>query len=958
MVDCKNQQLEDNSTRRRAKLNLAPAESSSINLSINEVEAPESIKELLQKFPYVTSPQDNPEAKNSEVFHRIHTGGRPPVFAKTRQLSQEKLQAAQEEFRRLQATGVISPSQSQWSSPLHLVKKPNGEFRPCGDYRALNSITTPDRYPIPNINSFNTKLKGKSVFSKIDLTSAYHQLRVHPEDVPKTAVTTPFGLFEYSCMPFGLRNAAATFQRFMDNIFNQCSDFVFVFIDDLLIHSTNESEHVKNLENVFSILNNNNLKISLEKCQFFRSTINFLGFEVSVGGVRPTREKLEELQKFPYPQDSKGLRRLIGMLNFYRKLVPNFSSIMLPLTERMRLSPKDKFTLNEKEKEAFHEIVKTLSDTKPLAHPSSNVDKYQLVTDSSNFAIGAALHQMIDGQPVPIGFFSKKLTQAQCKYSAFDRELLAAYLSVLHFRHLIEGRQVMLLTDHKPLVSAFHSLNPAKSDRQQRHLAILTEYISEMAHIKGDQNVVADCLSRPTMAVQTDLCDLPEIVEAQSKDEEIKTFPQLKEFQLLNKDSVILCDMSTPYPRPFIPVGLRESIFNSLHALSHPGIKATQKLIKSRYFWPDMDKSIRKLCHECSSCQQSKIHRHTKSPIQNFELPSARFQTVHIDIVGPLPPVKNDNDPYFSPYRYLLTCIDRSTRWIEAQPMTEISAQSVASAFVTGWIARFGVPLHVITDRGTQFESELFTELSKILGFHRLRTTAYHPQCNGMIERTHRTLKTAIMARKESWLKALPIVLLGIRSTPKESGFAPFQAVTGTSILLPQLMLGPSENNLTEASSNEFIQELNKYMLKFDVSNASEGYQHKGSNTTYVPDSLAVCDKVWVRVDRIRKPLEAPYTGPYKVLRRSTKHFLVEINPERHISISIDRLKPFVEPEKLKKPRVEPVSEETSPSSGEVMPDEPDIEETNVDESSTNKPRTSSSGRKIRWKEHNDFHYF
>ena len=221
----------------------------------------------------------------------------------------------------------------------------------------------------------------------------------------------------------------------------------------------------------------------------------------------------------------------------------------------------------------------------------------------------------------------------------------------------------MLLTDHKPLTNAFYSVQAARSDRQQRHLSLLTEYISSISYIKGNDNIVADCLSRPANAVLIDACDLSEIVELQSKDEEMTLFADRLKIYNLNDSLKISCEVSTPYPRPYVPLSARRSIFESLHSLNHPGIKSTLKLIKSRYFWPDMGRSIRQWCTECMSCQQSKVHKHVHSPILKFELPSERFQTVHIDIVGLLPAVKNLNDDYtLSVNRYLLTMINRTTR--------------------------------------------------------------------------------------------------------------------------------------------------------------------------------------------------------------------------------------------------------------------------------------------------------
>ena len=224
------------------------------------------------------------------------------------------------------------------------------------------------------------------------------------------------------------------------------------------------------------------------------------------------------------------------------------------------------------------------------------------------------------------------------------------------------------------------------------------------------------------------------------------SFRILKSYSI-SKDRSILCDVSTPFPRPYVPIDLRKSVFDSLHSISHAGTKASLQLIKSRYFWPCMDRDIRNYCKECLACQKSKIGRHTKSNIEPLSLPSERLQSVHIDIVGPLPCTNNISSPFTAPFRYVLTCIDRTTRWIEACPLVDITAATVARGFFNTWISRYGVPLHVISDRGSQFTSELFSNLSKIIGFHRLRTAAYHPATNAKVERAHRTIKSAIMAR-------------------------------------------------------------------------------------------------------------------------------------------------------------------------------------------------------------------
>ena len=889
ILDCKKSTISDPLTNCVADL----AQSSNcFKINVNNVSALDvKIQRLLKQVPDILLPQSKTRV-NTGVYHHIETTTNVPVFAKTRQLSEEKCKAAKAEFQKLLDNGTIQRSKSQWSSPLHIVTKTNGKHRLCGDYRNLNVISKVDRYSIPNINSLSSKLHNKRHFSKIDLVSAYHNIPVYPDDICKTAITTPFGLFEYKYMPFGLRNASATFQRFMDSILANVA-CTFTYIDDILIFSDSEEQHLNDILTVLKILDTNNLKISLDKCVFNVASIDFLGYNLNADGIKPPESKISQLSNFPYPNNSHALRRFLGMVNYYQKLVPHFTAIVLPLTELIRQFPNSKhLDLTDQQKQACDNIKLALSNLKPLSYPDSNVSNYQLVTDSSQYAVGAALHQMINNEPIPIGFFSHKLSLAQQKYSAYDRELLAAYLSVLHFRHQIEGREVVLITDHKPLVNAFKSQNIPKSDRQQRHLCIISEYIKDVFHISGKENIVADCLSRPALAVRIDTCDLPEIASEQCNDNEINDYKDKLKVYKLNPNYSIYCDVSTSFPRPFVPLTLRKSVFESLHNISHPGIDKSAKLIKSRFYWPNMDRHIREWCRDCIACQQSKVHKHTHSTVSEFSLPSSRFQSVHIDIVGPLPPTTMYNESYPSQYRYLLTCIDRATRWMEVSPMTEITASAVAIAFVNVWISRFGVPLHVITDRGTQFESELFSELSKITGFHRLRTNSYHPQTNGMVERLHRSIKTSLTARKESWLLALPIILLGLRCLPNENGISPFNAVTGTSILMPQLLIDTDEN--CSDISNEFIRKLCNEMTKIDFDTLSKGITHSNKKS-YLPKDLFKCDKVWLRLDRVRKPLEAPYSGPFTVVERNSKYFVIEMSDNVHKTVSIDRLKPCIQ---------------------------------------------------------------
>ncbi|GFS61473.1 transposon Tf2-9 polyprotein [Trichonephila clavipes] len=809
--------------------------------SILTVDANISFKNILSEYPDLNNPSlISKSASHGTVHHIITTG--PPVTARPRRLHPKLYDAVKVEFEFLLAQGIIRPSKSPWSSPLHVVPKSDSTVRPVGDYRQLNSVTEFDSYPMPYLNDFAHALHGKKIFSKIDIFKAFHQIPIAECDIPKTAVTTPW---------------------------------------------ENAEEHRSHLRTIFQRLSSYGLKLNISKCVFGVTELIFLGHLITPDGIKPLPDKVQAVLDYKQPETVGSLRKFLGLLNFYRRFLLKAAEQQYLLSEFLKGSKgkKNSKPLNWSSEAitAFQRCKQALADAALLAHPSPSAP-LALHVDASDYATGGALHQVVDSELQPLAFFSRKLTSSEKSYSAYDRELLAIYSAIRHFRYMLEARDFTVFTDHKPLTYAFRQKSDKCSPWQIRQLDFISQFTTNIVHIPGSDNIAADVLSRVSAITFPSQIDYDCIADTQQTDQELHTLIasgtslELKKVTFPNSSTEIMCDLSTGTARPYIPKQHRQDVFSAMHNLSHPGIRRSVHLMKQRFVWPSISSDVAKWTRHCLACQKSKIHRHTRSPLSSFQEPSQRFDHVHLDLIGPLPPSNG--------YTYCLTMIDRFSKWPEAQPLKGITAETVAEAFFSSWVSRFGTPAILTTDRGRQFESSLFKALSKLLGVQKCRTTGYHPQANGMIEELHRPLKSAIKCHAtERWTEVLPIILLGLRASLKEDILCtPAELVFGTTIRLPGEMFDSSK---PDDDVVNFVSKLKSHMQSLHP----KPPKHHSKRPVFIHPGLLEATHVFLRRDMLRRPLQQPYDGPFKVLQRKDKVFFLDINGKR-VSVSIDRCKP------------------------------------------------------------------
>lgn len=466
----------------------------------------EAIRKLTAEYPKLFLDPEEKLTYTTMVEGEIRTTTDKPIYSRSYPYPASLKEEVEKQIRELISNGIIRPSRSPYNAPVWVVPKKldasgRKKFRMVVDYRKLNQVTIADRYPIPEISDILMQLGRKKWFSVIDLKSGFHQIPLKKQDIEKTAFSVNNGKYEFTRLPFGLKNAPAIFQRTLDDILRQhIGKICFVYIDDILVFSETESEHIKNIEAIFQTLQLANMKVQLDKSEFLKNEVEFLGFIISNHGIKTNPKKIEAVKNFPQPRTVKELRSFLGLSGYYRRFIRDYAKIAKPLTALLRgeegnlpksQSGKKLISLNNGAMEAFNKLKTALvSQDVVLAYPDFRKE-FQLTTDASSYAIGAVLSQ----EDRPIAFISRTLRKPEENYATNEREMLAIIWALQNLRNYLYGTaKIKILTDHQPLTHALSNKN--SNSKLRRWKAILEEYNYELQYKPGKSNIVADALSR------------------------------------------------------------------------------------------------------------------------------------------------------------------------------------------------------------------------------------------------------------------------------------------------------------------------------------------------------------------------------------------------------------------------------------------------------------------------------
>ncbi|WVZ90551.1 hypothetical protein U9M48_036843 [Paspalum notatum var. saurae] len=822
--------------------------------------------------------------------------GTAPIYKKAYRISGVELLEVKKQIDELLEKGFIRKSTSPWASPVLLTEKKDGTLRMCVDYRGLNAVTVKNKYPLPRIEDLFDQLKDACIFSKIDLRSGYHQLRIRPSDIPKTAFISRYGLYEYTVMSFGLTNAPAFFMYMMNSVFMEYLDkFVVIFIDDILIYSKTEEEHEEHLRLVLQKLREHKLYAKFSKCDFWIEEVKFLGHVISNGGIAVDQSK-------KIPEDVKGIRSFLGLAGYYRRFIEGFSKIAKPMTAL--LEKNIKFQWTSACQKAFEELKKRLTTAPVLTFPDMH-KPFSVYCDALRLGLGCVLMQ--EGKV--IAYASRQLRDHEKNYPTHDLELAAVVHALKVWRHYLFGQKCDIYTDHKSL--KYICTQTELNMRQRRWLELIKDYDLEIHYHPGKANVVADALSRKSqisllqarelpdeLAIEFDRLSLgflnntegtvsmefeptleQEIRKGQLNDEKIK---EVKELIKLDKAPRFRVDADGTVwhgDRICVPniKSIRDLILKEAHETAysiHPGSEKMYQDLKQKFWWYGMKREVAEYVALCDVCQRVKAeHQKPAGLLQPLKIPEWKWEEIGIDFIVGLPRTQSGFDSIW-------VVVDRLTKVAQFIPVkTTYSGAKLAELYMSRIVCLHGVPKKIVSDRGTQFTSHFWKRLHESMGTKLNFSSAYHPQTDGQTERTNQILEDMLRACAiqygTSWDKSLPYAEFSYNNSYQASmKMSPFQALYGRRCRTPLYWDQPGEKQLFGPGIIEDA-ERHVRMIRENLRIAQTRQKSYADNRRRDLE-FAVGEYVYLKVSPIRglrrfkvKGKLAPrYIGPFKIVDR------------------------------------------------------------------------------------------
>lgn len=863
-------------------------------------------------------------AQDHGVKHCIDLipGSKVP-YRKPYRMSPKELGEAKRQVQEFLDKGIIVPSQSPFGANMFFVAKSDGSLRAVVDFRFLNAICVKQRFPMPNAQDLIDRMQGKTIWSTMDLSSGFYQIALNPEDRHKTAFSTPFGHYEFTCLPMGLCNSPSTFQSVMTRMFAPY-DFVLVYVDDLIICSATPEEHEQHLAKVLSVLEEHKMYVSLKKCQFNRPEVKFLGHICGRDGVKVDPAKVKAVAEWPTPKTPSHVSQFLGLANYMRRFIQGYAAMAAPLYE---LTKKDAaFEWRQEHDAAFGALKEALTTAPVLAMPDYG-KTFEVRSDASLLGTGAVLMQ--DDRPV--AYHSKRFTSAERNYGTGEQELLGVIHALDAWRCYLEGSKVKLVTDHHPLI--YLNTQPLLSRRQARWLEKLSRFDYEWEYRPGRVNV-ADPLSRSPQLALALLCCAGVLrsgrvlsngngtaaaprpakrqrmqaaapSEAKSKakagarkkreadDQVIGTPPMAPLLErirqgyetdsyfhtskltacMVQKDGLWLKDGLIAVPDAG---DLRELIIKDMHEpplSGHVGPEKTLQAVSRIFWWPRIRRDCIQFVQRCHACQCNKSSSvRPGGLLQPLPIPERRWECVTMDLITSLPKTANGNDA-------IVVFVDKLSKMCHfVATTTSISAEQFAEVYVNAVVRHHGLSRTIVSDRDPRFQGKFWQSVCDLLGMKSAMSTAFHPATDGQTERANRTLEDMLRhyvgPHQDDWDRRLAAAEFAVNNSWQASvRNTPFFLNYGQHPLTP-VTIGTEH---VVPSATAFVHGLEEHIKAAKLClRQAQDRQKAYADKSRRDVSFAAGDMVLLNTRNIKlkmtkdmtKKLMPKWVGPYKVTER------------------------------------------------------------------------------------------